>query len=617
MKKFDVVVVGGGHAGVEAAHIAAKMGAKTALITGFIDTIAIPPCNPAIGGPGKTQLVMEIDALGGLMGRVTNQSYIQARILNKGKGPAVWAQRAQIDKELYPANMRKRLMETPNLQLIQGLATDLITEGNRVIGVKLEYGDEIYAKSIVLTTGTFLKGKIYISSWSKPAGRWGEFPSYGISDALKRLGLKILRFNTGTTPRLDGRTIDWSRLEEQPGEEGITFSFFEEPNPPGYKPVYITRTTKETMDIVRMHIHLTASRASDMVRVGPRYCPSIEEKAIWFPDRNRHIIFLEPVGLMTEEIYPNGLAISLPPEIQLMVVRSIPGLEEAEIVRPGYTIDYDLIAPNQLKLTLAVKGISGLFTAGQINGTTGYEEAAAQGIIAGINAALFAMGEQREFILTREEAFIGTLIDDLTTAEIREPYRMLTSRSEYRLVLRQDNAALRLAAKSREVGALTEEEYKFVLERARLIEEIKGKLKKTKVDKSIIPILSGKKTAYEALKKPEVHIEDLKEVIPEIDRLRPLEALTVEIDVKYEGYIRRDMAMIKEAKKLSDMKIPPDIDYSKVPNLSREARDYLTEFRPETLGQASRIPGVSSSDVVALMLYLKKIGSSGGDRVEE
>ncbi len=606
MKQFDVIVVGGGHAGVEAAQVAARMGMKTALITGFIDTIAIPPCNPAIGGPGKTQLVMEIDALGGLMGRVTNESYIQARVLNKGKGPAVWSQRAQIDKDIYPANMRKRLMNTPNLELVQGLVVDLLTEGNRVLGVKLEYGEEILGKAVVLTTGTFMKGKIYISSWSKEAGRWGEFPSYGVSDALKRLGLKILRFNTGTTPRLDGRTIDWDRLEIQPGEEGITFSFFEEPSPPGYKPVYITRTTKHTMDIVRMHIHLTASRASDMVKVGPRYCPSIEEKAVWFPDRNNHIIFLEPVGLNTEEIYPNGLAISLPVEIQEMVVRSIPGLEEAVIVRPGYTIDYDLIAPHQLHPSMKVKGVEGLFSAGQINGTTGYEEAAAQGIIAGINAALYVKGE-KPFILSREDAYIGVLIDELTTHPIREPYRMLTSRSEYRLVLRQDNAAFRLSQKAYKLGILTKEEIELVRERQSLIEGIKEKLKKTFITKSDMPFLKGKTEAYQVLKRPEIHATDLIPFIPEIEKLDSQGKLTLEIDVKYEGYIKRDMSLINEAKKLSNMEIPEDIDYDSVPNLSREGRDYLKEFKPATLGQASQIPGVSSGDIVALMIYLKRL----------
>ena len=606
MKQFDVIVVGGGHAGVEAAQVAARMGMKTALITGFIDTIAIPPCNPAIGGPGKTQLVMEIDALGGIMGRVTNESYIQARVLNKGKGPAVWSQRAQIDKDIYPANMRKRLMNTPNLDLVQGLVVDLLTEGNRVLGGKLEYGEEILGKAVVLTTGTFMKGKIYISSWSKEAGRWGEFPSYGISDALKRLGLKILRFNTGTTPRLDGRTIDWDRLEIQPGEEGITFSFFEEPSPPGYKPVYITRTTKHTMDIVRMHIHLTASRASEMVKVGPRYCPSIEEKAVWFPDRNNHIIFLEPVGLNTEEIYPNGLAISLPVEIQEMVVRSIPGLEEAVIVRPGYTIDYDLIAPHQLHPSMKVKGVEGLFSAGQINGTTGYEEAAAQGIIAGINAALYVKGE-KPFILSREDAYIGVLIDELTTHPIREPYRMLTSRSEYRLVLRQDNAAFRLSEKAYNLGILTKEEIELVRERQSLIEGIKEKLKKTFITKADMPFLKGKTSAHQVLKRPEIHATDLIPFIPEIEKLDSQGKLTLEIDVKYEGYIKRDMGLINEAKKLSNMEIPEDIDYDNVPNLSREGRDYLKEFKPATLGQASQIPGVSSGDIVALMIYLKRL----------
>ena len=606
MRTFDVIVVGGGHAGVEAAQVAARMGMKTALITGFVDTIAIPPCNPAIGGPGKTQLVMEIDALGGLMGRVTNESYIQARVLNKGKGPAVWSQRAQIDKDIYPANMRKRLMNTDNLEIIQGLAVDLLIEGKRVVGVKLEYGDEILAKATVLTTGTFMKGKIYISAWSKEAGRWGEFPSYGISDALKRLGLQILRFNTGTTPRLDGRTIDWDKLEIQPGEQGITFSFFEAPNPPGYKPVYITRTTKHTMDIVRMHIHLTASRASDMVKIGPRYCPSIEEKAVWFPDRNSHIIFLEPVGLNTEEIYPNGLAISLPVEIQEMVVRSIPGLENAEIVRPGYTIDYDLIAPHQLHPSMKVKGIEGLFSAGQINGTTGYEEAAAQGIIAGINASLYVMGE-KPFVLSREDGYIGVLIDELTTHPIREPYRMLTSRSEYRLVLRQDNAAFRLSKKAYELGILTEDEYKIVKERQELIEKAKESLKSTYLNKEHFDFLKGKTSAYQVLKRPEIHADDLARYVSEISQLDNQGKLTLEIDVKYEGYIKRDLSLINEAKKLSQLEIPENINYDKVPNLSREGRDYLKEFKPATLGQASQIPGVSSGDVVALMLYLKRL----------
>jgi len=608
---YDVIVVGAGHAGCEAAHIAAKLGAKTLLITSFIDTVALLPCNPAIGGPGKSQLVREIDALGGLMGRVTNRSYIQARVLNKSKGPAVWANRAQVDKYLYPSEMLNRLSQTKNLELMQAHVNGLLYDQNTVYGVKTEDGRHIEGKTVILTTGTFLEGRIYISSWSKPAGRWGEFPATGISEDLKKLGFSMGRFNTGTTPRIDEKTIDYSKATIQENDPGLSFSFWEEPNPPGYKPVYMVRTNARTMALVRENINLTASRASTMVRVGPRYCPSIEEKAVWFPEKTEHLIFLEPVGLGTSEIYPNGLAISLPVDIQQKVLRTIEGLEEVEIIRPGYTVDYDMVWPMQLNITLEAKHVKNLFLTGQINGTTGYEEAAAQGIIAGINAALKALGEP-PFTILRHEGFIGTLIDELTTKELAEPYRMLTSRSEFRMIHRQDNAIWRLAEKAHSRGILTQAEYSKVQERKTKMDEVFNKLKETSVSPTYFPFLKQPVKAETVLRRPEVHLGDMEQFIPEIAVLSDEEKLTVEIEVKYEGYLQKEMSLLNSIKKLENLNIPQDFQYDGLP-ISREALDVLKKTKPSTLGQASRLAGVHMSDLAVILSALRK-GSSGKDR---
>ncbi len=619
---FDVIVVGAGHAGCEAALAAARMGCKVGLFTINVDRIAEMSCNPAIGGVAKGTVVREIDALGGEMAKNIDETGIQFRILNRKKGPAVRAPRAQADKEAYRKRMRKVIENTDNLEVIQQIVDDIIVEKGRVKGVVTHLGARYAAKSVVVTTGTFLRGKIFIGFQEFEGGRMWEPPANKLSEFYKRHGFRVGRLKTGTPTRIDGRTIDFSKMERQDGDEPPPFfSYWTEPKQIDQIPCWLTYTTPETHRIIRENLYRSPmyGECKLISGVGVRYCPSIEDKVVKFPDKERHHVFVEPEGRNTVEFYPNGTSTSLPYDVQVKIIRSIPGLENAEIIRPAYAIEYDFVDPTHLYPTLETKSIKGLFHAGQINGTTGYEEAAGQGIVAGINAALTALGKGEYFVLGRDEAYIGVMIDDLVNRGVREPYRLFTSRAEYRLLIRYDNADLRLSKYGYKFGLLTKEQYERVKRKYETVKVFIENLKQTKLKpESVNPVLekSGStkvkesKTAHELLKRPEVKLKDLMPLIDlnlGVEDKKLLEEILeeAEIEIKYEGYIKRQLDEVKRFRKLENVKIPEDFNYDFVP-ISVEERQKLKEAKPMTLGQASRLEGIRPASIPILAVYIEK-----------
>ncbi len=599
---FDVIVIGGGHAGCEAAYAAAKMGARTLLLTMNLDTIAKMSCNPAVGGIAKGHIVREIDALGGIMGKVIDCTGIQYRMLNATKGPAVWAPRAQADKAAYALEMKRRLELCPNLEIKQGTSEDLLVEGCHISGVVTKEGIAYRGKSVVISAGTFMRGLIHIGDQEYSGGRAGCQPSVGLSAALERLGFHLGRLKTGTPPRVHSRSIDFSLTEEQPGDEQVYFSY-DPPDAPRLPqvPCHITYTTTETRDIILSNLHRSALYGGKIRGIGPRYCPSIEDKVVRFADKERHQIFLEPEGLNTVEIYVNGVSSSLPFDVQLAYIRSITGLAQAEIMRPAYAIEYDYVTCGQIDHTLETRVIEGLFLAGQINGTTGYEEAAGQGLIAGINAACKVLGKP-PLVLKRSEAYLGVMVDDLVTKPIDEPYRMFTSRSEYRLLLRQDNADLRLRRYGYELGLINAEQYERLVVKEQAIASAIKHLSKTFKQLngkgfSLAQILARPETTYASLK--ESYPNDVTDYGTEIN-------FQIEMDLKYAGYIERQKREVAELDQVERIDIPVQFDYSLVTGLRNEAKEKLGRHRPSNLGQASRIAGVSPADISVLMIALMR-----------
>ena len=622
---YDVIVIGAGHAGVEAALAAARLGCHTLMATLSMDNIALMPCNPSIGGPAKGHLVRELDALGGEMGVNADTTAIQLRMLNTGKGPAVHALRAQADKKYYQFHMKETCENTENLDVKQLLITELITEEEtradgakvrRAVGVRSETGEVYEGKAIVLASGTYLRGRIIVGEHTYDGGPSGQRAAMELSASLTAAGLSLMRFKTGTPARVDGRTLDFGKMQLQPGDtEAWNFSFMSDIETRDQLPCYLTYTNEATHKILRDNMHRAPMANGIIEGIGPRYCPAIETKLLRFPDKDRHQLFLEPEGRHTQEYYVQGMSTSMPMDVQLAFLKTIPGLEHAKVMRAGYAIEYDCLDPLQLKPTLETKPVKALFSAGQSNGTSGYEEAAAQGLMAGINAALQVKGE-KPFVLKRSEAYIGVLIDDLVTKGTTEPYRMMTSRAEYRLLLRQDNADQRLTPKGRKIGLVSDARWERYENKYKHIEEALAILDKAILNPSVetngklaklsLPEINASLTAHEYMRRPEVSYEDMRALLPELPQLRKEEYQQVEISIRYEGYIKKQQEQVEHMEKLENQLIPEELDYESLAHLRAEAREKLSQIRPLSLGQASRISGVSPADISVLAVYLKK-----------
>ena len=615
--EYDVAVVGAGHAGCEAALTSARLGMKTLIFSISLEAIANMPCNPHIGGSSKGHLVREIDALGGEMGKNIDKTMIQIKMLNTSKGPAVHSLRAQADRKKYQAEMKHTLEKQENLEVKQAEIVDITVENGRVTAIKTDVGAVYKVKTVILATGTYLKGKIFIGDYSKESGPDGVAAANKLSDVLKKLGINLVRFKTGTPARINRRSIDFSKMEIQKGDEGVeAFSFENEPKKFEQVDCYLTYTNEKTHEIIRNNLSRSPLFSGKIEGTGPRYCPSIEDKVVRFSDKPRHQAFVEPVGLDTEEMYIQGMSSSLPEDVQIALYRTIPGLEHAEFTRPAYAIEYDCIDPSNLKLSLEYKGIEGLFMARQINGTSGYEEAACQGLIAGINAVQKIKGKE-PLILDRTQGYIGVLIDDIVTKGTNEPYRMMTSRAEYRLLLRQDNADLRLTEIGHEIGLISDERYSKFLKKKENIEKeierlknlvVKPNEKTNKIlrEAGTSELSNGTKMA-ELLKRPEITYKILEEIDENRPKLTKQEQEEVEIQLKYEGYIKLQEEQVKKFKKLEEKILPEDIDYEKISGISLEGRQKLNDVKPHSIGQASRISGVSPADVSVLLIYLQQL----------
>lgn len=615
MGTYDIIVVGAGHAGCEAGLAAARMGKRTLMLSINLEAVAMMACNPSIGGTGKGHLVREIDALGGEMGLNIDKTFIQSRMLNTAKGPAVHSLRAQADKNLYHLEMKRTLENEKNLDLKQGEVVDLIVEDGKVRGVVLKTGSCYRSKAVILATGTFLAGKIFIGDSAYDSGPNGMAPSMELAGKLREYGLPMRRFKTGTPARALGKSLDFSKMIEQKGDdEIIPFSFMNDRLEKDQVSCWLTYTNQETHDVIRKNFHRSALFGGQIEGIGPRYCPSIEDKVNRFADKERHQLFIEPEGLYTDEMYIQGMSSSLPEDVQQQFYMTIPGLENLEIARPAYAIEYDCIDPLDLKISLENRHVENLFCAGQFNGSSGYEEAAAQGLMAGINAVR-KIDDKEEFVLDRSEAYIGVLIDDLVTKGTNEPYRIMTSRAEYRLVLRQDNADLRLTEKGYEAGLVTEERYRRYLEKKEIVERETQRLrKKVLKPEEVNAFLESRGSTpvkapvsmCELLRRPEVKYDDLKLLDPERPALSSHQKTMMEVQIKYEGYIEKQLRRIEKFKKLENKKIPQDMDYDLIEGLRLEARQKLNDIRPLSIGQASRISGVSPADINVLMIYMEK-----------